>query len=242
MRRFFCEEIDGELAYLRGEECQHLRRVLRLTPGEEVEIIAREGMFSAVLEDVGEKQAVARVLSELPGREAACRITLYHCLPKSDRMEYILQKGVEIGVAAFAPVISQRCVARVGEEAGRKLERWQRIVREAVKQSGRTAVPEVLPPMPWAQAVARAHALKLVPWEELAGGEATCSFRGALGDVPNDIGVYIGPEGGLTAEEIALATQHGAVAVSLGPRILRADTAGLAVVSAILFASGDMGG
>ncbi|HUS14722.1 MAG TPA: RsmE family RNA methyltransferase, partial [Chloroflexia bacterium] len=153
-------------------------------------------------------------------------------LLKGEKFGWVLQKATELGVAAIVPVVSARTVVS-GAEAGGKPERWARIVREAAEQSRRGRCPAVAAPLPWPAAVARAVAeseLVLVPWEE-APPEARLGPLLERALLAARVSVLVGPEGGLTAAEVAAATAAGAVVVSLGPRILRAETASLALLA-----------
>lgn len=163
--------------------------------------------------------------------EAGPRVTIYQCLLKGEKFGWVLQKATELGVAEIVPVVSERTVAAEG-----KRERWERIVREAAEQSCRARLPVLHDPIPWRAAVAHAAAAgspALVPWEEADPntplGPALSRARSAPG-----AGLFIGSEGGLTADEIALAGAAGIVAVSLGPRAFRAETAAVAALALLL--------
>ena len=169
------------------------------------------------------------------------RITLFQGLAKGDKVETVIQHGTELGVCGFVPVASSRAVVKLEpKKAVERVERWQRIAREAAEQSRRGAVPAVAEVVSWKQAAARCrdYDLALVPWEE--GGEPLKTVLEAHPGAKT-VAVFIGPEGGLSPDEVALAREHGARAVTLGPRILRTETAGLAAAAAILYALGDLG-
>jgi 16S rRNA (uracil1498-N3)-methyltransferase len=161
-------------------------------------------------------------------------------LLKAQKFEWVLQKGTELGIAGFVPVLSSRSIiGSVQDVRDAKLERWQRIIAEAAEQSGRAVLPSLAGPMafkPACQAAAQ-QGLALIPWEE----ERVYRLRQALDASPKHISLLIGPEGGFAAEEVATAREAGVVPVTLGPRILRAETAGLAAATAILYALGDFG-
>jgi 16S rRNA (uracil1498-N3)-methyltransferase len=174
-------------------------------------------------------------------REPRLRLTLYQAPLKGEQMDYLLQKGTEVGVAAFVPVVTERTIVRSLDE--RKLERWRRIVREAAEQSGRTRLPALAAPCALASlARARPPAPPLwVLWEE----ERQQDLHRVLTDwsitPPSSLALLVGPEGGLSATEVAGLSAGGAQTLTLGPRRLRAETAGLVVASIILHASGDLG-
>ena len=214
--------------------------VLRMRPGDPVVLFdGAGGEWRAALAAVGRGSATARLLAyDVPGREPALRLTLCQALLKADRFEWVIQKGTELGVAEFVPLVTRRVVAadRVGAAGGpaaseSKLARWRRIAVEAAEQSGRLAVPLVHPPRSL-EAALESRAPRLVCWED----ERRLPFPAALGEVvgggSNEVAVFVGPEGGFTPEEVQAATAAGARAASLGPRILRSETA--AVVAAAL--------
>ena len=178
-------------------------------------------------------RVTVRLLEPLPDNEAPVRITVYEGLPKADKLDFIAQKLTELGAAALAPVRMERCVVKLDAKDGEKRrERLDRIAREAAKQCGRGRPLDVGAPMDWpgAQRGMARHDLLLIPWEEADGRRLKDAFR----DAPDarDIGVVIGPEGGMTADEVEAMRALGGQAVTLGPRILRTETA--AVVSAAL--------
>ncbi|HEV2661637.1 MAG TPA: RsmE family RNA methyltransferase, partial [Ktedonobacteraceae bacterium] len=170
--------------------------------------------------------------------ESPVRIILCQGLLKSARFEWILEKGTELGVAVFAPILCRRSSSGLEDAGAGKQQRWQRILQEAAEQCGRARIPELRPIRSFAQALndIPADALALIPWEE----EHTHSLRDALRAVEREekaltIVLFIGPEGGLLAEEVTQAQQHGVQAVTLGRRILRAETAALATVANVMY-------
>ena len=168
--------------------------------------------------------------------ESPVRIVLCQGLLKSARFEWMLEKGTELGVAAFAPVLCHRTTSGLEDAGPSKLQRWQRIIQEATELSGRSRIPDLLPIRPLAQALADvpSSALGLIPWEE----ERELSLRTALRAAkPQEKTVYlfIGPEGGFTVDEIQLAQRYGIQSVTLGKRIMRAETAALATVANVLY-------
>ena len=237
MHRFFARRLDDRRAVLSPEESQHALRVLRMTQGEECQAILEGNLFAATIEQAAD-EVVLLLGEQLPSPEAGVRITLYQGLPKGDKMEYILQKCTELGVHRFVPVAFSRCVVKWDKKDDqKKLPRWQRIALEAAKQSGRALVPEVESPISFQELLRRipSHEAVLIPWEEERGNGIRKKWLGE-----KDVAIIIGPEGGMDAAEIEQMQAAGARPVTLGPRIFRTETAGLAAAIALLALSGDM--
>jgi 16S rRNA (uracil1498-N3)-methyltransferase len=240
--RFFMDRVEGARVVLGKDDSHHLLRVMRAQPGEPFVVMAGGQQYECRLTEAEEGRAVGEVLSAAPATgEPPVRITLFQGLAKGEKMETVIQHGTELGVCEFVPVATARAVVKLEpKKAAERVDRWQRIAREAAEQSRRGAVPPVAPVASWKEAVSRCGAfdLALVPWEE--GGEP---LRQVLASAPEaqTVAVFIGPEGGLSPEEVELAKAKGARAVTLGPRILRTETAGLAAAAAILYALGDLG-
>ena len=237
MHRFYADEAisNREMAYLTPEDARHAMRVLRMKAGDAAEIFLLGHRYRAALEDISGERVAFRLTDLLPTTEARLRITLYQGLPKADKMELIVQKAVELGVEAVVPVAMSRCVVQLDARDGqKKQERWQKIAREAGKQSGRCRIPFVSAPLSFQQMLQRlaSHQAAIVPWEN-AAGYGPKQFYQAHEDI-RDVAIVIGPEGGMTAEEIAAMEQVGCLQVTLGPRILRTETAGLATISALM--------
>lgn len=238
MHRFFVEADYEENMVLSGPVAHHILDVLRMQPEEEMELVTDDGVIARVrITEAGAgwlKVAVRQVLSE--PHESKCRVTLAQGLAKGEKMDFVLQKAVEIGVSRIIPVAMDNCVMRLdGEKSSRKLERWQRIVQSAAQQAKRDCVPELLPVSSFAQALQGDYDLVLVAYE----GETRVMLKDVLrGGEYRDILVLIGPEGGMTEEELDLASKAGARTVSLGRRILRTETAGLVVLSNIFYELG----
>lgn len=228
MHVFYTDDIFEGVALFAPEDAKHATRVLRLKVGESITVVTGEERYLAAF--VPGDNPGARLLEPLPSTEAKVRITLYQGLTKGERMDYTVQKCTEIGVHAIIPCMMQRCVARDGDS---KQQRWQRIAREAARQAQRTKVPMVGSLLSFEEmcSALKHHQQALVPWEE-GGRTLQQAVKGA-----QDIALIIGPEGGITMEEIE-AMQ--ATPLTLGPRILRAETAGLVAAAGILLLSGDM--
>ncbi len=213
--------------------------VLRLRPGDRIVLLDNSGEEALVeLTHFARSGIAGQVLSRTaaPG-EGGPAIVLYQCVLKGERFTWVLQKATEIGVAAIVPVVSERTIPPLTEvQAPGKQERWQRIVREAAEQSRRGRLPPLRPAVPWAAALASVAAGEpaCVPWEEADAG------AGGLGPLrvrvreAGRLHLFIGPEGGLTPAEVAAARAVGVVPVTLGPRILRAETAALAALAVLL--------
>ena len=243
MHRFYADEagLTGDTARLAPEDARHAVRVLRMRPGEKLELFAAENRYAAELLSIDENEALCRVVEQLPSTEAKLRITLYQGLPKADKMELIIQKAVELGAARIVPVAMSRCVVQLNAKDGaKKQERWQKIAREATKQSARCVLPPVDAPISMKQFLTRLaeHQAAIVPWED-ARGYSLAAFHQEHPDV-TDVAIVIGPEGGMSPEEIAMMQAVSCRAVTLGPRILRTETAGLAAISALMCLYGDM--
>lgn len=240
MPRFFVDGPAGGEYYLGGEAGRHGARVLRLRPGEGVTLCdghgtdypstVRENAGDGLLLDVGEG---------VPSRgEPGTKITVCQCLPKGDKMETVVQKAVELGACEIWPIESRYCVAKWDDRAkDKKLARLRKIALEAAMQSGRGIVPRVLEPagLRYALETAGPFGDILFLYEKAALGLRSC-LEGA-GD---RIFLFIGPEGGFSEEEAAMAEGLGARIASLGPRILRTETAPIAALSAIFYEKGDM--
>ncbi len=169
--------------------------------------------------------------------ELSCPIYLFQGLPKGDKMEWIIQKCVELGVHAIVPVATKRAVVKLDEKkAQKKVNRWNAIAESAAKQSGRGIVPEVLPVMKWKEALEYARQLdvKMIPYEKAAGINATKQLIGSV-SFGQSVGIFIGPEGGFEEAEVEAAKAMGAVPVTLGKRILRTETAGMTILSILMY-------
>ena len=242
MRRFYADESGAQngLVRLGEEDAHHASRVLRMNPGDAAEIFMNGKRFSAEIASM-EGGVTLRLLDELPSTEAGLRVTLYQGLPKAEKMELIVQKAVELGAAAVVPVSMSRCVVQLNQKDGaKKQERWQRIAREACKQSGRCLQMPVEAPISFKELLRLlpGHSAAIVPWED-ARGYSLPRLREELPDL-QDLAVVIGPEGGMSEEEVAQMQSVGCRPVTLGPRILRTETAGLAALSALFCLYGDM--
>lgn len=237
-----------ERIILPPEIAAQVRSVLRLRPGDTVTLLDGTGSaYTVTLTELGRASVVGHMTARLPVEtEPRTRITLYQGLLKAAKFEWVVQKGTEIGASAFVPLHSVRVVAGLEEVSPNKLTRWRAIATEAAEQADRGRVPDVHVP----QGLAAALALltpgdaALLAWEEANAGDGPAlTIARALHAVapPASVHLFIGPEGGFTPEEAALARQYGAQVVTLGPRILRAETAALVALALALDALGEMG-
>ncbi|MBQ2956853.1 MAG: 16S rRNA (uracil(1498)-N(3))-methyltransferase [Clostridia bacterium] len=244
MHRFIVREglAAGAQVQLSQEEAAHAFKVLRLRPGEEVELTDGEGrLFGAKLNEVSRELVTAEVLEELDGKEAPVRITLYQGYPKADKLELIVQKLTELGACRIVPVVMERSVAKPDQkDKGKRRERLQRIAQEAAKQCGRGMVPEVEEAIVWKQALKRfsEHELMLMPWEDARDVRLKDVYEKE--PAAKDVAFVIGPEGGISEREAEEAREAGALCVTLGPRILRTETAALTSTAVAMTLWGDI--
>jgi 16S rRNA (uracil1498-N3)-methyltransferase len=243
LRRFFIapEDIAGKEAVLRGEEAHHLGRVLRLAPGDAITLFDGSGKrYQARLQEITSSRAVATILADELEPPPPVRLQLAQGLLKGQKMDLVLQKGTELGLSGIWPFFCE--YSREQKKEGRgKEERWQRIVLEACKQCDRALPPELHPPRSLTQLLAEPPAcdLKLIFWEQ----EQEQDLAGLLARQKQRIAsalFLIGPEGGFAPREAAAALEQGFLPVSLGPRLLRAETASLAAAAILQFALGNL--
>ncbi len=241
MHHFFTEpsRIRENDIFIEGADFNHMKNVLRMKPGEKVGISDGQGVdYICEVDHFEEDAVVLRILSsEKSYSELASRITLFQGLPKGDKMELIIQKAVELGVWEVVPVATRRTVVKLDDKkAGKKVQRWNSIALGAAKQSGRSLVPEVKPVMTFAEALSYAEEcdLVLIPYEMAEGMEKTKAVISSIRPGQR-IGVFIGPEGGFDEEEVERAEAIGARPITLGKRILRTETAGLTVLSILMY-------
>ena len=232
---------ENAIVALTPEDARHAVQVLRIRPGDEAELFSGGQRWLCRAESVTPKEVLFRSVTLLPSTEPAHDLILYQGLPKADKMEWIVQKAVELGVRRIVPVAMSRSVVRLDErDADKKRERWQRIAHEACKQSGRCEEPTVDRPISVRALAEELRGLdaSVVPWEE-AHGLTLPAFRADHPEAMR-IGIVIGPEGGIEPQEIDLLVGAGCLPVTLGPRILRTETAGLASLAVLLSLYGEM--
>ncbi len=240
MYHFFVKDsqIAGSQVTIAGSDVNHIRNVLRMRPGEQVLIgngVDRD--YFCVLEEITAGTVTARILSEAENTELSARIYLFQGLPKSDKMELIIQKAVELGVYQIIPVATHRTVVKLdSKKEESRLHRWNAIAESAAKQSKRVLIPEVSPVMRVREALdfAEPFEVKLFLYENTRGMRSLAeSVRGIRPGM--SVGIFIGPEGGFEETEVREAEAGGFVPVSLGRRILRTETAGLAALSILMY-------
>ena len=241
MPRFFIDYTPavGDTTVIAGADARHIAGALRMTSGETLTLCDGAGTDFACTITAGEREAVTlRVDAATPTTaEPTLAVTLYMGLPKGDKMELIIQKCVELGVTAIVPVATARCIVKLdGKDATKKQARWQKIANEAAGQSGRGILPVVETPITWKQALARfAQENTLLCYE--GGGQPI----GQLVTPEDTAGsLVVGPEGGFDIAEVEAVTAVGGRIATLGPRILRCETAPLAAIAVLMENSGNM--
>lgn len=229
-----------------GPEMAHrLGRVLRMKRGDHI-LLSEGGPrdFEAQITGVSGQALTAVVVAERDApHEPNVAVTLYQSLIRQNRFDLVLEKGTELGVSRFVPMTSARSQPHGdanGEPSSAKAKRWGRVVLEAAEQCGRGRLPEVAAPQAFEQAVRGAQGLKLLPYESARGTGLTAYLRG-LAHRPPAVSLFIGPEGGFEPSEIDLAESQGAVIVTMGPRVMRSETAGIVASTLVLDAFGEMG-
>jgi 16S rRNA (uracil1498-N3)-methyltransferase len=253
MHRFFVPpaSIQGHQVLMSGPQAHQIARVLRLRPGERIVVLDNSGWEIETELSAVDPQAVrGRVVSRrLASGEPRTKISLYQSALRSRGFEFALQKGTELGVVEFVPVISERCVVSDLEAVEKKRSRWESIVQEAAEQCRRGRKPALRSPRLFPQACEQARqtgGLSVLPWEEKGQGSLKDLLRKPPPGreqhwPPFTINLFIGPEGGFSPGEVALARRYGLVPVTLGPRILRAETAGIVAAAALLYELDDLG-
>jgi 16S rRNA (uracil1498-N3)-methyltransferase len=245
VNRFFVSpsSFEGEVVRLNPEQAHQVCHVLRLKPGDEIVVLDDSGTeYDVTLTTACLPETVGQVTGQRPARgEPAAHISLFQSLLAREKFEWVLQKATEVGVTSFVPVLTERSIVRAKLIEERKLDRWRRILVEAAEQSQRGQIPKL------DQAVAFDEALpRLSDFDRAivaAPSEEATSIRQALEGLPakaGSVALLIGPEGGLTEEEVSRARQCGAVQVSLGPRILRTETAAVVASALVLHELGEM--
>ena len=238
MNRFFVkkDDIADNSAIITGEDVKHISKVLRMAPGDKVMLCDGEGyQYLAEIADISKEHVNLRILSaERCAAEPLQRITLYQGLPKGDKMELIVQKCVELGITEIVPVAAERSIVRIKPgEFGGKRTRYQRVAYEAAKQCGRGIIPDIADITTFKAADMSRHDLIIIAYEDEKGTTLKSLLKANL--KAKDIAIVIGPEGGLERAEVDMLTQKGGTTVTLGPRILRTETAGMAALAMILY-------
>ena len=234
------ESITEDTIVITGEDAKHLATVLRSEKGDCVEVCDGCGTdYCCEITDVDKKEVILKINEKTTCQsEPKTKITLFQGLPKADKMEMIIQKCVELGIEKIVPVATHRAVVKLDKKDSlKKIERWQKIAESAAKQSGRGIIPQIGDVITFKEAVKLGAMAQgaIIPYEheEKRGiREFVKSFSGS------EVAIFIGPEGGFADEEIAVAMENGISSVSLGKRILRTETAGMATVAILLYELG----
>ncbi|MBR6511605.1 MAG: 16S rRNA (uracil(1498)-N(3))-methyltransferase [Phascolarctobacterium sp.] len=243
MHRFFIPQLYNEEMTITGVDAKHIGKVLRMQPGDKLQIVSDDGVSAlAEVAAITESTVTVRCLEKLAeSHEPAVKITLAQGLAKGEKMDFIIQKAVELGAYSIVPVAMEHSVVRLdGFKADKKVERWQKIAEAAAKQSKRDIIPQVQDVQTMKEMLANNDCkTKIIAYE----CEDRMSLKTALREAGQmeDLLLIIGPEGGISEGELVKAREAGAVPVSLGRRILRAETAGLVAMSAIFYETGDLG-
>jgi 16S rRNA (uracil1498-N3)-methyltransferase len=242
MPRFFIESSQtlpqaGDCMSIDGENGRHISKSLRMKPGEKITVCDGRGNdCDCTISDISGELVTTQVNKVCKSQsEPSVFVTLYQCLPKSDKMELIIQKLTELGISRIVPVNSEFCIAKISGKEDKKLARWQKIALEAAKQSGRGIVPKIESPINFSQAVKNAPGEKIMLYE--GGGEP---LRNLVHDTDKEISFFVGPEGGFSVNELELAKVNHVKIATLGPRILRTETAPIAAVTVIMSETGNL--
>ena len=239
MYHFFVseEQINGENAYIEGSDVNHIANVLRMKPEEELLISVKgDWDYLCKIVDIETDRVNLKVLESMEQRELPVNITLLQGIPKSDKLEMIIQKAVELGVSEIIPVKTKRVVVKIDEKkVDTKVNRWNAIAESAAKQSKRSIIPKVHEPMSIDNAleIVKDFGVKLIPYENADGIDKTRKILDNM-DKTKNIAVFIGPEGGFEESEVERIKNSGFEVITLGKRILRTETAGLALLSNIM--------
>ncbi|WP_425314302.1 16S rRNA (uracil(1498)-N(3))-methyltransferase [Ruminiclostridium herbifermentans] len=245
MSRYFVNssQIRDNKITIVGEDYQHLKKVLRTVKGDVITVCCEGFDYSSEITEVTNDYIIADIINKEPNQtESALKVTLFQGLPKADKMDLIVQKCIEIGVNEIVPVINERCITKINtdKDAVNKVSRWQKISLEAAKQSNRGIIPKICMPIKFTDAVniASSFDLSVIPYEK----ESSTGLKDIVSkySVVKTASIFIGPEGGYTEQEIQLAESKGINKLTLGPRILRTETAGIVALSLMMYELGDV--
>lgn len=241
MHHFFVtpEQVQENHIYISGSDVNHMKNVLRMKIGEELQVSdGNNKKYLCEIASMTANEVCVTILEEQGAdTELPSKIYLFQGLPKSDKMELIVQKAVELGAYEIIPVATKRAVVKLDDKkASKKTERWNSISEGAAKQSGRSVIPEVKQVMSYKEALAYAKQLDviLIPYELAEGMKETKEIISSI-EGGQSVGIFIGPEGGFDVAEVELAIESGAKAITLGKRILRTETAGLTTLSILMY-------
>ena len=241
MQHFFVvpDQVRDGYIEITGSDVNHMKNVLRMKTGEQLEISdGNNKKYLCEIESLEADKVTARILEEREAEnELPSKLYLFQGLPKSDKMELIIQKAVELGVWEVIPVATKRAVVKLDQKkAAKKRERWSGISESAAKQAGRNVIPEIKQVMNFQEALSYAKSLDvlLIPYELAEGMQDTKERIQAI-QPGQSVGIFIGPEGGFEQEEVKLAMEAGAYPITLGKRILRTETAGMTMLSVLMY-------
>ena len=238
------QDIDGERVLFRGDEAKHLCVVYRKKVGDVVDAIDGQGNeLTVILEHADPKSVMGRVIRlRRKTRETAARVTLAQAVSKGGKMDLVVQKGTELGVYRFVPMITERTVVSPDEHSSlKKQRRWQKMAINAMKQSLRSHLPHVDPLTPFDQVLHEAEKVDLTLMASVVKEARSLNRVFKAHKAPRDVMLLVGPEGGFSSQEISQAEHKGVGLVSLGPRRLRSETAGILLVGLVLFQLGELG-
>lgn len=241
MQHFFVttDQVKKPYIYIEGSDVNHMKNVLRMKPGEQLSVSDGDNCrYLCQVESYEGARAVLKIVeTKAVDTELSSKLYLFQGLPKGDKMELIIQKAVELGAYEVIPVSMKRCVVKLDErKAQKKVNRWNEVARSAAKQAGRGRIPKVRDVMDFPKALNMAKDLDvvLIPYELAEGMEQTRQVMKAV-KPGQSVGIFIGPEGGFEKEEVYQTVDAGAKEITLGRRILRTETAGLAVLSILMY-------
>lgn len=240
MPRFFSQHCTDDYCYINGADADHILKSLRMQVGEDLTVCDMNGTdYYCTIESIDLQQIKLKVVKkELSQNEPNTFVTLYMALPKSDKMELIVQKAVELGVNKIVPVLTNRCISRPDDKSmNKKIQRYQKIAYEAAKQSGRAVIPTVCEKLTFKRALkdAESSQVKMLFYEN--GGN---DIGANLQKDTKSVAIFIGSEGGFEPSEVELAKQSGFFVATLGKRILRCETAPITALSLVMYLTGNM--
>ena len=240
MQRFFVNPqcIERDSIVLQGGVVHQIKDVLRSQSGDHIAVLDNSGWeYEVILERIGKEQSTGVICGKNEIAEPNVKITLYQALIKSDKFEFVLQKGTEIGISVFVPVICDRCVAK--HPGAKKQERWEKVIIEAAEQCGRGRLPMLRPTLSFHDACRVASGTSILAGIGANSAKLSDVLRNDINS-PTALNLFIGPEGGFTASEEEFARSCGTRKVTLGPRTLRAETAGMVASAAIMYEYGEL--
>lgn len=245
MPRFFVnsDQIKDDQIKIIGQDVRHIRDVLRLTPNMKVTVCDGKGIdYQSIITQIDKEKVMVKVFEKtIASSEPKTKLTLFQSLIKGDKLEWVIQKAVEIGADQIIPIETANCVVKMdkSKKTDSKVARWNKISQSAAKQSKRSVIPVVLAPVTYTKAIELASQMDLsyIAYVKETSVNLKSCLQSAKGET---IGVLVGPEGGFSEEEVSLAQKAKVQPITLGPRILRSETAGIVLVSNILYELGEM--